>query len=296
MRKITILSGKGGVGKSSITASLAVLLAQKNKIIVADCDVDAPNLALVLGVTKFESSEKIQTSEKAVIDYKKCNSCKKCFNNCYFNAIEWKGNKPVINNMLCEGCSVCQLVCPQNAIKLIQVENAEIGYGKTDYGFKIVSGQLKVGESGSGKVVSYVKTKAAEIGKKENAEMMLVDAAAGIGCPVIASVTGSDYIIAVTEPTPSALSDLKRALEMVKQFRIPAGIVINRYDINKEFTKKIEEFAEKNNIKILEKLPYDRKFVDALVNLKPIVVYDTSKINIFQNIINNIPLDKEGGK
>ncbi len=296
MKKITILSGKGGVGKSSITASLAVLLSVEKNIIVADCDVDAPNLALVLGVTKFQSSEKIQTSEKAVIDYKKCSSCKKCFNNCYFNAIEWKNNKPIINTMLCEGCGVCQIVCPNNAIKLIKVENAEIGYAKTKYGFNIVSGQLKIGESGSGKVVSYVKTKAAEIGKKENAEIMLVDAAAGIGCPVIASVTGSDYIIAVTEPTPSALSDLQRALEMVKHFRIPVGIVINRYDINKEFTKKIEEFASKQNIKILEKIPYNKNFVNALVNLTPIIVYDKSKVKIFQNIISNIPLQKEGGR
>jgi len=295
-KKITILSGKGGVGKSSITASLAVLLAKKKKIIVADCDVDAPNLALVLGVRKFEKSEKIQTSEKAVIDYKKCTSCKKCFGNCYFNAIEWKNNKPLINNMLCEGCGVCSLVCPKNAIKLIKVENAEIGYGKTDYNFKIVSGQLKIGESGSGKVVTYVKTRAAEIGKEDNTEIMLVDAAAGIGCPVIASVTGSDFIIAVTEPTPSALNDLKRALEMVKHFKVPVGIVINRYDINKEFTKKIEKFAQIENIKILEKIPYDRKFVNALVNLKPIVVYDKSKIKIFQNIINDIPLTQEGGR
>ena len=159
-----------------------------------------------------------------------------------------------------------------------------------------MSGQLKIGESGSGKVVSYVKTKASEIGKKEDVEIMLTDSAAGIGCPVIASVSGSDYVIAVTEPTPSALSDLSRALEMVKHFKIPVGIVINRYDINEEFTKKIERFAEGENIKILQKLPYNRKFVDALVNLTPIVVYDKSKIKIFQNILDNIPLLKEGGE
>jgi MinD superfamily P-loop ATPase len=296
MKKITILSGKGGVGKSSITASLAVLLARNKKIIVADCDVDAPNLALVLGVKKFEKTEKIQTSEKAVIDYKKCISCKKCFDSCYFYAVQWRDNRPMINNMLCEGCGVCELVCHKNAIKLIKVENAAIGYGRTDYGFKIVSGQLKIGESGSGKVVSYVKTKASEIGKKENAEIMLIDSAAGIGCPVIASVTGSDYVIAVTEPTPSALSDLKRALEMVSHFKIPVGIVINRYDINKDFSKKIEKFAKREKIKILQKIAYDRKFVDALVNLKPIVIFDKSKVKNFGDILDNIPLIKEGGK
>jgi MinD superfamily P-loop ATPase len=286
MKKITVLSGKGGVGKSSIAASIAVLLARKDKIIAADCDVDAPNLALVLGLRKFNKAEKIQTSEKAIVDYEKCSRCRKCFDNCYFNAIGWE-NKPVINNLLCEGCGVCKLVCPENAVKLIRVENATVGYGKTNYGFKIVSGQLKIGESGSGKVVSYVKREAEKIGKKENAEIMIIDAAAGIGCPVIASVAGSDYVIAVTEPTPSGLSDLERALEVVMHFKIPVGIVINRYDINKPFTKKIEKFAKKRNIQILEKIPYDKKFVEALVRLKPIVVYDRKKIKIFENIISS---------
>jgi len=291
MKKITILSGKGGVGKSSIAASLAVLLAKRMKIIVADCDVDAPNLALVLGVKKFQKSEKIQTSEKAVIDYAKCIECKKCYNNCCFNAIQWKDD-PVINNMLCEGCGVCKLVCHQDAIKLIKVENAAINYGRTNYGFRIVSGQLKIGESGSGRVVTEVRKRAMETGK--SSDIMLIDASAGIGCPVIASVAGVDYVIAVTEPTPSALSDLKRALEMVKNFKIPVGIVINRYDINKESTKDIESFAKKEGIKILGKIHYDKKFVEALVNLKPIVVYDKSKIKIFEDIMSRIPLLKRG--
>jgi len=296
MKTITILSGKGGVGKSSITASLAVLLSKNKKIICADCDVDASNLALVLGSEEKDYAEwmPLSTNQKAVFDLNKCDSCKKCVDACYFDAIDWIKNKPRLKDFSCEGCGVCEIVCPQDAIKLKDIENAKIGYSKTEHGFLVVSAQLSIGGSGSGKVVAQVKKKAKDSAK--DADILLVDSAAGIGCPVIASVTGSDYAIIVTEPTPSSFSDMKRALEVVNHFKIQSGIVINKYDINKEFTEKIEKFAEKENIKILEKIPYDKKFVDALVNLKPIVVYDKSKIKIFQNIISNIPLIKEVGE
>ena len=290
MKKITILSGKGGVGKSSITASLAVLLAKKKRIVVADCDVDAPNLALVLGLKDkdFTKWEKVQTSEKAVIVKAKGLYCERLEDICYFNAISCKNKKVIIDKLLCEGCGACELISPKGAIKLVKVNNGKVGFGNTGYGFKIASGQLKIGESGSGKIVTLVRIKAQQIAKKENAEIILADAAAGIGCPVIASVVGSDYIIAVTEPTPSAFSDLSRALSFVKHFGIKAGIVINRYDINKPFTKRIEDFADKENIKVLGKIPYDKKFVDALVDLRPVVVYDSSFDKIFQSILSKI--------
>jgi MinD superfamily P-loop ATPase len=293
MKTITVLSGKGGVGKSSITASLAVLLSKNRKIICADCDVDASNLALVLGIEKkdYKEWEPSSTNQKAIFDLAKCNSCKKCFESCHFDAIDWKDEKPKLKEFSCEGCGVCELICPNTAIVLIDVANAKLGYSKADYGFIVVSAQIEIGGSGSGKVVAEVKKKARDLAG--NAEILLVDSAAGIGCPVIASIAGSDYIIGVTEPTPSGFSDMKRALEVVNHFKIPSGIVINKYDINKEFTRKIEDFANKEKIAILQKIPYDKKFVDALVNLKPIVVYDKSKIKIFQNIIGNILLIKE---
>lgn len=286
MKTITILSGKGGVGKSSVTASLAVTLSKHKKIICADCDVDASNLSLVFGAEKYEEWEDLSTNEKAVFDLKKCNSCKRCFDECYFNAIDWINNKPSLKEFSCEGCGACEIVCPQKAVVLESVKNAKLGYAKTKYGFSVVSAQLNAGEFGSGKIVSEVKKKAKDIGK--DSEILLVDSAAGIGCPVIASVTGSDYAIIVTEPTPSGFSDMKRAIEIVNHFRIPYGVVINKYDINLRYTKKIESFAEGQNAEILAKIVYDKTFVEALVNLVPIVTYNNKFESVFNNIVNKL--------
>ncbi len=284
MKIITILSGKGGTGKSSITASLALVIARKKKIICADCDVDAANLALVFGVKESDFKEwaSLNAAEKAEFDYNLCNSCKKCYKECYFNAIDWIDNKPRLKEFSCEGCGVCELVCPTKAIKMLDVVNAKIGYAETKYGIKLVSAQLKMGESGSGKVVAAVKEKAKEIVKDE--EIILIDSAAGIGCPVSASVTGSDYCILVAEPTPAGLFDMKRAYNVIKHFNINSGIIINKFDINREGCEKIKGFAKKNKIKIIGELPYDKCFVDALVRMNPVVLENKKLAKIFDNI------------
>jgi len=296
VKKIAVLSGKGGTGKSSIAASLAVLLSERHSVICADCDVDASNLGLVLGLREGDYSKwkPVSTNEKAVLNPEKCNSCGKCREACYFNAIGWSPeNKPVFDAFLCEGCGACKIACPEKAIKLKKINNARIGVGKTKYGFRIVTGQLEMGESGSGKVVAEVKKTAEKKGKR--AEIMVVDSAAGIGCPVIASVAGSDYVVAVTEPTPSALSDLKRALMIVAHFGIPYGIVINKHDLNPEFTLRIGEFAEAHGAEVLSKIPYDRGFVEALVNLTPVVEFKPETRPYFEKIINKLILNKSGG-
>ncbi len=282
MKKICVLSGKGGVGKSSITASLAVVLSETRKIITADCDVDASNLALVLGLREKDLKEcwEISTNKKATLV------------ECYFGAIKWNKEKriPEFDQMKCEGCGACAIVCPTNAIQLVEKKNARICIGRTKFGFDVVSGQLKTGEAGSGKVVAEVKKIAMEKGKK--AEILLVDAAAGIGCPVIASVTGSDFVIAVTEPTPSGLSDLKRALSVVKHFGIPFGIVINKHDLNAAFALKIEEFAEEKRVPVLARIPYDKSFVEALVELKPVIEFNPKTRKLFEEIAGKIALDE----
>ena len=285
MKILTVLSGKGGVGKSSTTASLAILLAKQKKIIAADCDVDAADLGLVLGIKKFKEEKEISTNYKAFTN-EKAKNCEQIKDICTFSAISWddEKNMPIINEFLCEGCGACKLLCPEG-IDLKRVNNAIVRETETNYGFPLVSGQLKMGESGSGNVVAEVK-KIAE--KNEEADIMIVDSAAGIGCPVIASIQGSDFVIAVTEPTPSALSDLKRSLQVVEHFKIPYGIIINKYDLYEEFSEKIENFMKEKNIPLLGKIPYDRDFVKALVNLKPIVVWNKKYEKVFSEILKNV--------
>ena len=288
MKQISILSGKGGVGKSSIVASLGILLAEKYKIVLADCDVDAPNLGLVFGIEEkdFFEWENISTNEKAVFDLKKCIACKKCFDICYFKAIDWINNKPKLKEFSCEGCGACEIVCPIGAIKLKKINNAKIGYAKTKYGFKLVSSQLNIGESGSGKLVNKVKEKSKSI--SVDADIMLVDSAAGIDCPVIASVSGSDYAVLVVEPTPASLFDMKRALAIVEHFDINKGIIINKFDINKKYCKEIEEFARTQKIKIIGRLPYDKNFVKALVEMKPVIEMDENIRGLFYGVVGEI--------
>lgn len=297
MKTITVLSGKGGVGKSSFTASFSVIMANEHKVLAVDCDVDAPNLALVLGVEEenFQLMERVQTSERAKLIEEKCIQHKECLNACNFSSIQWDDGKnlPVINKFICTGCGACTLACPENALKLESLESASIKVGETEYGFPIVSGQLDLGESGSGHVVNAVKIWSSELAEAINAEFILLDSAAGIGCPVIASVRGSDYVILVTEPTPAAFWDLKRAIDVVNHFNIPHGVLINRYDINYKFTGKIEEYFASNEIPVIGKIAYNRKFVDALVNLKPVVVFEPKFADVFQEILKRVYLEIE---
>ncbi|MCK9151530.1 ATP-binding protein [Methanobacterium alcaliphilum] len=292
LKTIVILSGKGGVGKSTLTASLSAMLSKNRKIMVADCDVDAPNLAMVLGLEdqQFNDWSYIKTSEKAHMVKETCKGRKKCVKACNFSAVKWDSKKslPKFNELLCTGCGACIVVCPDNVIELKEIENGKIGSALTPYGFPIVTGQLNIGESGSGKVVDSVKDKAQKLSETTPSDLLIIDAAAGLGCPVIASVKGTDFVLIVTEPTPVAFSDLKRALGVVKYFNIDHGLVINRWDINEDFTRKIEKFARSNDIPLLGKIQYDKRFVDALVNLKPAVIYEDEFKKIFSNIIDKL--------
>ncbi|MFB6076064.1 MAG: P-loop NTPase [Candidatus Aenigmatarchaeota archaeon] len=292
MKTLTILSGKGGVGKSSITASLSVILSKKEDIVATDCDVDASNLSLILqSESKNRKERKISSSEKVFFDPDKCTSCGKCKDVCAFSAIDWNEEKemPEINRYLCEGCGTCELVCPEGAFQIKKVKNATISSYDTRFGFPLVSGQLKMGESGSGKVVTEVKREA----EGKEADFMVVDSPAGIGCPVIASVRGSDYVIAVTEPTPSGFSDLERVLKIVEHFGIDVGIIINKWNLNKEMAEKISSFADSNGMKLLGKIPYDKKFVESLVNMKTVVEVDPEYKNLFEEILKNIKEDMD---
>jgi MinD superfamily P-loop ATPase len=288
MKSIVVLSGKGGVGKSSITASLSVALSKVKKIVCADCDVDASNLSLLFALSEdnFEEWKYLSTNQIALIDDEKCIGCGKCIRTCYFNALQFKDGFPKVSQFGCEGCGACELICPVNAIRLENINNAKIGYAKTKYGFIIASAQLEPGNSGSGKVVSEVKNKASK--QSPNADILLIDSAAGIGCPVIASVTGNDYAVIVTEPTPSGFSDMKKALDVVSHFNINRGIIINKYDLNKEYTDRICSFAEDNQIEILKKIAFDKDFVFAMTEMIPIIDYKKEYKDVFEDIRDKI--------
>ena len=277
--KIVVASGKGGVGKSMLASSLALLFSKNKKIVACDCDVDAPNLGLWLGITDYDKSEKISTSEKAkIIDQKILDD--KILKVCKFRAIEKIDGKYVINPFLCEGCGACKIVYP-DAIELKPVKNGELRVKKTKHRFPLVSGQLYPGEAGSGKIVEQLRKEA----KKFDYDVMILDAAAGIGCPVIASVRGCDYTVLITEPTPSGFSDLRRILEVVNHFKINYGIVINKWDINPKLSKEIEEWSGK---KFLGKISYDKKIIDAIVNLKPPIFSDSKTVDEINGIFRKL--------
>ncbi|MCD6414039.1 MAG: ATP-binding protein [Candidatus Diapherotrites archaeon] len=290
MKSITVLSGKGGTGKTTILAALVSLLAREHKLVAVDCDVETSNLALFFGLEEKDFKKKeVSATSKAVLVDERCTRCRKCLDSCAFSAISWDG-KPVFDKFLCTGCGACAIVCPEDAIKLEPTTNAWIGKRISPHSnnLGIVTGQLYPGESGSGEIVALLKEEAETLASKIGAEMTFLDAPAGVGCPVIASVTGADYVIAVTEPTPPAFRDLQKALAVVEHFRIPYGLVINKADLNEAFTKKIREFADSHGIQVIGELPYDRAFVDALVNLKPVVDYDKRLEPQFKRILDAI--------
>ena len=272
---ISVINNKGGVGKTTVSSSLIYELTKRGtRLVGVDADVDAPDLDLFLGEGKILEETSIETSMKAKLDVEKCIGCLKCLENCPYNAITKVNGKVRIEKIMCEGCGVCSLVCPVNAVELHEEAGGKIKV--VDYGhYKVVSGQLNLGEHNSGKLVSMVRGKAVEIAKKENLECIIVDGAPGIGCPVISSLTGADMAILVTEPTYLALAGLKRLSEVIEHFKIPAGIVINKYDISQEMSNKIEEFARKRGYEILEKIPIDYKVVEAMANMKPLPLYDS---------------------
>ena len=280
-KAVGIISGKGGVGKTSLTASIANLVKKDNEInaIILDCDVDAPNLALILPA---DSNEKIKTFDtfttlKATFLNEKCVHCKKCIDDhfCEFNALKWDdlNSIPLIDYLGCEGCGACKVLCPEHAFEVNPVKSGEIIYYNSNIGLPLVYGKTRLGSTTSGKLVSDVKEYAKGINSYEKSKMILIDGPPGIGCPVIATVTGLDYIITITEPTPSGLHDLIRAIEVVQQFQIPFGIVINKYDLNSPFQEEFKQYIDKTDFNILGKIPFDLSIPKAMSFAESVVKY-----------------------
>ena len=285
--KLVIASGKGGVGKSMLASSLAILFSRERKIVAVDCDVDAPNLAIWLGEPEnWQEIKKISVSEKPIIDSSKLNEkeARSCAKKCRFNALEVKEGKLKLNPFLCEGCGACEIFCPNKAIKMQPVKNGEIKIKKIGwarYSFPLISGQLFPGETGSGKIVTEIKEEA----KKFDYELMIIDSAPGTGCPTIAALQDADFVVLVSEPTPSGFSDIKRVLKLVNHFNLPWGLVVNKWDINKSLSQKIKRWAGK---KFLGKISYDKKIFEAVSRLCPIMKTDLKAKKEIEKIYKNL--------
>jgi MinD superfamily P-loop ATPase len=265
MKQLTILSGKGGTGKTTIAASFAALA---RNAVVADCDVDAPDLHMLLH-PKIVTTQEFKSSKLATIDETKCTKCGLCREKCNFNAVT---ENLQIDPVSCEGCGVCEFVCPANAITLTERVSGHAYISETKYGF-MAHALLNPSESNSGKLVTLVRQNAKILAEKEHADLVIIDGSPGIGCPVIASVTGVDAGLVVTEPTMSGIHDLKRALQLLKHFGVPPSVCVNMYDINKDNTEKIESFCKENGIEVVAKIPFNPVVTKAMVNGEPIVEY-----------------------
>jgi len=270
--ELVVASGKGGVGKSTLTSTIALVLARHGyRMVAADTDAEAPNLHLALGVNTWDTVEDYLEGRIAYIREDKCTQCGVCAEVCVYGAVEVVNGKHRINPYICEGCLTCSLACPEKAIRYrFKIKAGEIRVARrTRYGFPLVSGEITPGRPNSGKLVTEVKNKAKEILGGDG--IVLIDAAAGIGCQVISSLTGAKIGVLVAEPTPASLSDLKRIHTLTRHFMIAPMLVINKYDINEEFVTEIEKYARENNIPVIAEVPYDDNVPKALSQLKPLI-------------------------
>ncbi len=268
MKQLTVISGKGGTGKTSITAAFAALA----DAVLADCDVDAADLHLILK-PDIKKTEAFHGMEIASIDKQRCIDCKECHNACRFDAIDEDIN---LIKERCEGCGVCEYVCPVNAISMVERNSGFSYISETRFG-PMSHAVLLTAEEASGKLVTLVRENAQKLAEERGRDMVIIDGPPGIGCPVISAITGVDLVLIVTEPTLSAIHDLQRVLDVANHFNVPAAVCINKYDINPENSKSIEDYCNGKNLKIVGKIPYDTVFTDAMINEKSVVEYSDSK-------------------
>lgn len=254
MKQIVFISGKGGTGKSTLVASLSLLV--KNKML-ADCDVDAPNLHLLVKGNLIQKQD-YSGAKIARNNTDMCISCGKCREICRFHAIS---ENYEIDPLKCEGCAACTVVCPTGAMDLVDVKTGETYVTKTDRG-TFSHARLEIGAEGSGKLVTEVRKNLADFQQDE--EWTLIDGSPGIGCVVIASITGTDAVVAVAEPTPTGRHDLERVLSVAEHFRVPAFVCINKYDLNQKMSDEIIMDCQQCNAKMIGKIPYEPAIVKAL--------------------------------
>lgn len=268
MKQIAIISGKGGTGKTSISSAFASLA---KKAVFADCDVNAADLHIILKPEVIQSFN-FDSIKKVKIEQDECIRCGLCFNICRYDAVDRIRNQYYVREFSCAGCDLCRKACPVMAIEKIDKKTGEYFISETRFG-PLVHAQLGVGEDYSSKLVAHVRDNAMEIAKEKELDFLLIDGPPGIGCATIATISGIDMAILVTNSTQSSLHDLKRSLELLEKQEIPGTVIINKSNFNCEFAKEMEEYCLANNIPILGKIPYDRDFTYAMLEQKSIVEY-----------------------
>ena len=274
MKEIVIISGKGGTGKTSITGCFAALA---ENAVLADCDVDAADLHMLLAPEVIKTTDFISGHE-AVIREDDCTGCGICMEKCKFDAIEATAEgKCRVDPFGCEGCMVCVEVCPVKAIDFPPNHCGEWYYSHTRFG-PMVHAKLGVAQENSGKLVSTVRREATLKAKELNRDLLIVDGPPGIGCPVIASITGATMLVVVTEPTISGKHDMKRVLELAKHFSIPAYVIVNKWDINPGMTAEIEADVVNGDAHPIGRIPYDRAFTVAQINGRTLVEEKTGAV------------------
>ncbi|MGB2582235.1 MAG: ATP-binding protein [Thermoplasmata archaeon] len=263
MKEIVVVSGKGGTGKTTVLARYAEIA---NNAVIADCDVDAPNLHMLLN-PKMRHREAFVGSKMAVVDHDKCTNCGKCEGLCRFDAISTvddDGRKRVdIDIDSCEGCGICARVCPEDAIDLRDRIVGEWFVSDTDYG-TMIHALLEPGAENSGKLVAMVKHEAKMTAKENGAKLVLVDGPPGIGCPVIAALSGTNIVVIVAEPTVSGLSDFRRVADLAGGFGIKCALLVNKADLNYEMTASLLEEATKREMPCIGRIPYDEELMAAM--------------------------------
>lgn len=265
MKELVIISGKGGTGKTSLSASFATLA---QKAVLADCDVDAADLHILLN-PQIQEREEFRSGVTAEIDPERCTGCGKCREVCRFDAIS---EKFIVNGFACEGCEVCFHLCPANAISTHENVSGECYISGTKYG-PMVHARLGVAEENSGKLVARVRQQAKRVAEEQKKELILIDGPPGIGCPVISSIAGTNLVLVVTEPTLSGMHDLQRVAELTAHFQVPTCVCVNKFDLNPQMTEEIENYCSQHSLSVVGKIPYDSIFVKALVQKLPLVRY-----------------------
>jgi MinD superfamily P-loop ATPase len=269
MKEVLILSGKGGTGKTSIVGSFAAIA--KNKV-MADCDVDAADLHLLLNPSIKKTNE-FRSGQVAVIDKDKCIECDLCQNICRFDAIHDYKVAPIS----CEGCGFCSHICPVEAITMNECKAGDWFISDTKHG-PLVHARLGIAQENSGKLVALVRQQAKEIAEKNGHDYIISDGPPGIGCPVISSLSGVNLALIVTEPTLSGIHDMERVLAVCKHFGVPAMVCINKYDLNDTNTIAIHDYCKENEVDVAAMIPFDNAVTEAMVNGVSVVEYSDGRV------------------